>query len=187
MFKNIVTAGLLGALVLIGWTFVVDGVFGFRSSLDMKEITAESEVYNTLKTHITEPGRYSCNPELTEDQRFPDGEPVFSVLYSGMSHDQAGKETLVGLIVFLLTPLLGAWLLGQTSDRVLSSYPRKVLFFAGIGLLFALYADLTRFGVGGYPARDTLMFGIYHVAAWTLVGVSVAWRLKPTGAETANR
>jgi hypothetical protein len=187
MLKKTIVAGLLGALVLMAWTFVVDGIFGFRSSIDMKEITAEREVYSALKTHITEPGRYICNPELTGEQRFPDGEPVFSILYSGISHDAAGRETLFGLMVFLLAPLVGAWLLSQTSDRVLSSFPRKILFFTGIGLLFALYADLIRIGIGGYPATDALLFTLYHVIAWTLVGVLVAWRMKPARTVTASR
>ena len=187
MTRKIISAGLLGAVVLMAWTLLVNGLFGFQARIDMKQIAAEEEVYQTLKTHITEPGRYACNPPLTAENRFPDGQPAFSIFYSGISHDQAGREALVGLFVFLITPLIGAWLLSQTSERILSSYFRKVLFFTGIGLLFAFYADLTRFGVGGYPARDAMLYFVYHVAAWTLVGVSVAWRLKPVRVGVAGR
>jgi hypothetical protein len=187
MTKKVIIAGLLGAVVLIVWTFIVNGVLGLHSSLYMKEIRAERVVYETLKEHIVEPGRYTCNPELTSEGRFPPGEPVFSVLYGGMGHEAAGSLMLVGLVVFLISPLIGAWMLSQASKRVLSSYPRKVLFFAVIGLLFAVFGDLVEFGIGGHPPKDVFLLGVHHVVVWTLVGLVVAWRMKPEGADAAPR
>ncbi len=56
MAKRVIIAGLLGGVVLIAWTFAVNGLLGFKSSMDMNRIPAERQVYEVLKTSITEPG-----------------------------------------------------------------------------------------------------------------------------------
>jgi len=73
MRKKVISAGLLGGVVLIAWTFVVNGILGFQARIEMKQIAAERVVYETLKEHIVDPGRYICNPELTAEGRFPGG------------------------------------------------------------------------------------------------------------------
>jgi len=186
MPKNMIRAGLLGGVVLVAWTFVVNGLLGFQASIDMKSIETERQVYQVLKQHIVEPGRYIVNPALTSEQRFPNGEPVFSVLYGGVGHESAGRLMLVGLVGFFLAPLIASWLLSQTSAQVLSSYPRKVLFFVGIGLLLAIFSDLTNFGIGRYPVTDAVMLATNHVIAWTLVGLVVAWRIRPEPPDTGS-
>ena len=177
--KKIIRAGLPGGAVLILWTFLINGIFRFQANIDMKQIPAERRVYEMLKEHIVEPGRYICNPALTPNWRFPDGEPVFSVLYGGIGHEAAGGLMLIGLAFFLLAPLIAAWMLSQTSEQVLSNYPRKVLFFTAIGLLFAIFGDLTNFGIGNYPFKDAALLAVNHIITWTLVGLVIAWRIQP--------
>ena len=179
MIKKIIVSGLLGGLVLIIWTFVVNGILGFRTSLDMKTIADERQVYELLKSNIVEPGRYTVNPELTPGGPFPDNEPVFSVIYGGMGHEAAGSLMLIGLIIFLIAPIIGAWLLSHASENVLSSYTCKVSFFTGIGILFALFSDLSSYGIGGYPLGDALLLAGHSIIVWTLVGLVVAWKMKP--------
>ena len=179
MTKKVIISGLLGALVLIIWTFVVNGLFRFRVNMDMKQIPNERQVYEVLKENIVEPGRYACNPQLTPEIRFPESEPVFSVLYGGVGHEAAGSQMLFGLIVFLLAPIVATWLLSQTSEKILSSYLRKVLFFTGIGLLFAIYGDLTNYGIGDYPLNDAFIFALHDIIVWIVIGLVVAWRMKP--------
>lgn len=186
MIRKVISAGILGGVVLIIWTIVVNGFLGFQASIDMKKISAERQVYETLKEHIVDPGRYICNPELTSEGRFPDGEPVFSILYGGIGHESAGSLMLVGLVVFFLAPIVGAWMLSQTSARIMSSYPRKVLFFVAIGLLFAIFTDLTNFGIGRYPVKDAIILGLSHIIVWTLMGFVAAWRIKPERTDSAN-
>ena len=177
--KNVIGAGLMGGVVLILWTLVANGLFGFQSRIDMRQLSAEPQVYETLKEHVRTPGRYTVNPQLNAEGRFPEDQPVFSVLYSGMGHEAAGSLMLLGLVLYLLAPMLGAWMLTQTSGRVKSSYSRKVLFFTAIGLLFAIYGDLTSYGIGNYPLNDALAFAAYHIVTWTFVGLVVAWRIRP--------
>ncbi len=179
MLRRVIVAGLRGGIVLFAWTFAVNGILGFRSNVDRKPIPNERQVYECLKGNILEPGRYICNPEPTSSGRFPGQEPVYSITYSGMGHDFAGRLMFVQLGLFLLAPMIGAWMLSFASERVLTSYPRKVLFFVAIGLLFAVFGTLTRYGIDSYPLTDALKLAGYDLITWTLVGLVVAWRLQP--------
>jgi hypothetical protein len=179
MRGKILGAGLLGALVLIAWTFVVNGVFGLQSRLDMKRVTAEEQVHEAIWDNLSGPGRYIINPPPAPKGVPPGEGPVFSVLFSGVGHPAAGRLMLLDFVLFLLTPLLAAWLLSQASDRVLADYPRKVLFVSALGLLLALACDIPRFGIGGYPPQDALMFAANRLITWTLVGAAISWRLRP--------
>lgn len=179
MMKRVIVAGLLGWVVLMVWVFVVNGLFGFRRSIDMNRIAEERQVYELLKEKIVEPGRYIFNPEVSPERGFPGEEPVYSVHYSGMGHGTAGMMLLIHLVIGLVTMTLAAWMLSVTSARILSSYPRRVLFFTVIGLLFALFGDLMQFGIGGYSFKPALLLALNSVVAWTLVGLVVAWRIKP--------
>jgi hypothetical protein len=178
MLKKVAVAGLLGGVVLMVWTFLVNGILGFNARINMKQIPNERRVYDVLKEEIVEPGRYTCNPELGAEG-FPADEPAFSILYGGMGHGAAGKMMLIQLPLFFLAPMIGAWLLSFASREVLSSYGRKVLFFSLIGLLFAVFGDLTRSGIGGYPLQSALILAAHSVIVWTVVGLAVAWRMKP--------
>jgi len=180
MLGRVIAPGLLGAVVLILWTFLLNGVFGFKSRMDMKAVPDERAVHEFLRAHIVEPGGYACNPALTSAGRFPDSDPVYSIRYSGLGHGAAGREMLVGLLGFIVAPVIGAWMLSGASEKVLASYPRKVLFFVALGVLVALVADLPRYGIGGYGMISTLLFMAYDLAAWTLVGLVVAWRMRPS-------
>ena len=71
-------------------------------------------------------------------------------------------------------------MLSITSKKILESYFRKVLFFIGIGLLIALFTDLMDFGIGSYPLKDALIFAVHNITVWTVIGLVVAWRIKPS-------
>ena len=179
MTRKVLISGLMGWLVLVAWGFIVNGVFGLQAKIDLNHLEAERQVFKVLQEHVVEPGRYVINPELTTEQRFPEGEPVFSVLYGGVGHEAAGNMLLLKLATYFLAVLIATWMLSMTSDLVLTSYPRKVMFFSAIGLLFALFADVGSYGIGGYPIGVAAMAAVSHVVMWTAVGLVVAWRLKP--------
>lgn len=179
MSKRVIVAGLLGGLVLFGWTFVVNGVFGFRNSLDMNQIPAERQVYEILRESIVEPGRYICNPEQTTLGAFPDGEPVFGIHFSGMGHEFAGRLMVFQLVLFFAAPTLGAWMLSAASAQIRARYHRRVLFFAALGLLLAIYGLLQNYGIDRYPWSDALLLAGRDVLSWILVGLVVAWRMQP--------
>jgi len=78
-----------------------------------------------------------------------------------------------------------AGLLCFTSSRILSTYSRRVLFFAGIGLLFAVFSDVANFGIAGYPLRSVLLLAANGLISWTLAGLMVALWIKPRSAVAA--
>jgi hypothetical protein len=71
---------------------------------------------------------------LTSSGSCPGEETVFGMLYSAIGHESAGGEALVQLMVLLLAPVIGTWMLSTTSRRTIRSYLRKVLLFAAIGV-----------------------------------------------------
>jgi hypothetical protein len=169
----------LGAVVLVVWTFLVNGVFGVGNGIERRLITAERNVHETLSASLVEPGRYIANPELTASGTFPEGEPVFSICYIGMGHESAGKVMLVQLAMFVIAPMIGAWMLSVSSPSILLSYRRRVLLFAAVGLLVAFYGGITNFGIDSYPPKDALALALLDVITWNLVGLVVAWRMRP--------
>ena len=179
MLKKVIIPSIWGGIVLFVWTILINGFLGFNSRMNMNRVQNETHVYEILKENIEEPGRYSVNPQITSERRFPEGEPVFSVLYGGLGHEAAGWIMLVQFPIFFLAPFIGTLLLSFTSDKFLKSYWRKVLYFTGIGLIIALFTDLNNFGIGECPFIDALIFAAHDILVWTVVGIVVAWRIKP--------
>ncbi len=183
MMKRVFWAGLLGALAMIVFSFLVNGVFGLNSRLNMKPLPAEREVYEVLKKVVTQPGHYSCNPALTTEGRFPDSEPVFTIVNSGFTHGAAGASLLKDLGLTLLTAFISTGMLAMASPRVLASYARKSLFFVLIGLLFGLLTGIR----SDYPSADALLKALYEIMFWTATGLVVAWRLRLSPTSPAER
>jgi hypothetical protein len=130
----------------------------------MKQVPNEAQIYQILKQNITEPGRYLCNPPLTESNIFPENEPVFSILYGGMGHEAASPFSFIlDFLYAFITATLYAWLITLTSGRIISSYPGKVFFVVLIGLFFAFFSDLKKYGIGNYPLSDTLMMTLHNI------------------------
>jgi len=181
MLKRIVGSALLGLVVLFVWAFVVNGILGFTLRMEMKPVSNEPEVYRVLKENVVSPGAYMVNPALTPEGQFPGGEPVFSLRFSGMGHEAAGRMVFVGPAILLVALLLAAGLLAMASPRVLCRYPLKVLFLAVLGLLLAVFANLTKIGIGGYPVHTALLLAARDFVSWTLAGLVMAWPLRAPG------
>jgi len=172
---RVLLSGLLGAVVLVLWTFVANAVFGFKARVEMRPVPNERAVYAALKDNVVAPGAFMVNPALTPEGRFPDGEPVFAIRTSGLGHEAAGRMFLVEPALGLLAAMLAALLLAAASPRVLASYPRKVLFVAGLGALLGLSGEVSRVGIGGYPPATGLLLAANVMVGWTLAGLAMAW------------
>ncbi|HGJ65338.1 TPA: DUF1761 family protein [bacterium] len=185
MLKKVISAGLIGGLTLIIWAILINGFFGFKYSIDMKKVPNQPQVYQILKENITEPGRYLCNPALTESNMFPENQPVFSILYGGMGHEAAGPiSVILDFLYAFLTATLCAWLLSLTSEKIISSYPRKVFFVLLIGLLFAFFSDIKKYGIGNYPLNDTLIMTFHNIILWIVLGLVISLFIKPIQKKT---
>lgn len=179
MVKRVVLGGLLGMAVILAWSFVANGLFGFRARLDMKPIPQERRLYEVLKETVPGPGRYICNPEVVPGVGFPPGQPAYAILFGGVGHEVAGSLMVANLAVFLLAPLLAAALLASASPWVLERYRRRLLFVCGLGLLLVLWGPLSHFGIAGYPLTDALLLAGHDLLLWAAVGTVVAWRVRP--------
>lgn len=181
MWKRMLKPGLLGGVTLMVWAFVANGILGFNSRIRMKRLADERAVYAALERYVTVPGGYAVNPEAAAGGVFPAGEPVFSVQYSGFGHEAAGRLVFFELAIAFLSAFLVAGLLSMASDRVRSSFARRLAFVTGIGVFAAVSGELTRYGIGGYPAGAALLLAANVVVAWTLAGLVMAWSMPPAG------
>jgi hypothetical protein len=180
MIKRVFVAGALGFLVLTMWTFLVNVLFGFTVRVAMNRVADERAVYRVLQENITAPGLYLVNPALTADRQFPSGEPVFGINYSGMGHDAAGSMMVVEFAVGLATSLLAAGLLSAASASVLSTWVRRTGFVVALGVLLAITADVSRFGIAGVPLNAAAARAAVRVAGWALAGLAMAWAMRPS-------
>ena len=181
MLKRILLTGALGGVVLVLWAFVANGIFGFTRAIEMNQIPNEHAVYSVLRETITAPGVYVANPEPTPGVGFPAGEPVFSIRYGGMGHEAAGSLFIGQLVLTFAASILVAGLLSATSANVLCRYTRKVFYIICIGLLLAVFGDLSKYGIGGYPASSALLLAANHVVSWSLAALVMAWSMRPSG------
>ncbi|MFH1327542.1 MAG: hypothetical protein ABIH76_01620 [Candidatus Bathyarchaeota archaeon] len=181
--KRTIFAGLIGGVVLIIWLIIVDGILGFKRDIEMKHLSDERLVYNFLNEHVTKPGRYVCNPEFLPGQDFPGDDPIFVVQYSGLGHSDAYQEMLVGIIVAFLASFLGALLLANASNRILSKFRSRLFFFSGLGTIMALFCIMTRFSIGGYPLNGALILALHDLVAWVVAGLVISWFIQPVKQE----
>jgi hypothetical protein len=186
MLRKVFIAGLSGGVLLIVWAILVNGIFGFKYRMDMKKVPNEEQVYQLLKENISEPGRYLCNPPLTESNLFPENEPVFSILYGGMGHEAAGPLSIIlDFLYAFIVATLGALLLSMASEKILSSYPRRIFFVVLAGLIFVFFSDLKKYGIGNYPLDDTLIMTLHNIILWTLLGVVIGFFIKPVSGKVS--
>jgi len=180
MLRRVLLSGILGFVVPLAWTFVANAIFGLRARVELNRLQDERRVYDVLKESVTVPGVYVVNPAQAEEGRFPTGEPVFSVVYTGFSHDAAARTFWIELAIGLGSALLVAALLSLASPTVLARYVFRVLFIACLGLLLGVAGDLTR----GYPLASAALLGANTVISWTLAGLVMAALLRPQQAAT---
>jgi hypothetical protein len=179
MQSRVLGAGVLGALVMVVASFVVNGILGFTARLELRPVPNEAAVYAVLKEAIVEPGGYMVNPGVVPGQGFPANQPVFGIHYAGLGHEAAGRLQLLRLVVVLVATTLAAWLVSMASARVLASYARRFGFFVLMGLWLAVFSDLPRYGIGAHPWSSAVALGTFDLGLWALAGAVMAWRLRP--------
>lgn len=84
---------------------------------------------------------------------------------------------LYELFCILVAPIIAAWLLSLTSEKVLAKYSRRVLFVTILGLFLAVFGDV----LSEKPNDRILLSSINSLITWFLAGLVIAWRIKPIG------
>lgn len=183
MTKEILISGVLGGAVMFVVMLTCRFLLPGAAYPELRAMPGQVQMHAALKERITEPGTYVC-PYLPPNERsssFPNylNEPVFAVTYTGYTHGTVPGFASVGILSFLLAPTAAAWLLSQASDRVLTTYVRRVVYVATLGLLIAVSADLLLSFTAEKPLLAVAWLAGVRVITWTAAGLVVAWRVKP--------
>lgn len=177
MKKRILLSGLLGGIVILVWQIISTSLLPLSGDLP-SPIPNDKEIHTALKEKITEPGIYFIpdHPEENQDS-YPDyeNEPLFFIYFAGTTPDTVFGQMIFELFSILFTPIIAAWMLSVTSDSILTKYSRRVLFVMVLGLFLAVYGDL----FSQKPADLIILSSINNLITWTLVGLVIAWRIKP--------
>lgn len=182
MKGRVLSAGLLGAVVMVLAAFVVNGMFGFTARLELRPVPNEAAVYALLKETVVEPGGYVVNPAVVAGRGFPPNEPVFGLHYAGVGHEAAGRLQLLRLLTVLVATTLAAGIVSMASARVLASYGRRLGLFVLLALWLVVFTDLPRYDIGGHPWTSALAMAAFDLGLWALAGAVMAWRLRPSPA-----
>jgi len=177
MKKEILLSGLLGGIVIFVWLIISTGplqISGNRAH----PIPNDKEIHTLLKERITEPGIYFLpdHPDENRDE-YPDyeNEPLFSIIYGGRTPGTFLGQLFFELFCIFAAPVIAAWMLSVTSERILAKYSRRVLFVAVLGLFLAVFGDV----FSEKPMDNILLSSINSLITWALVGLVIAWRIKP--------
>lgn len=183
MIKNILIAGLLGGLVIFVWLVLSRGPIPLSGDIP-QPIPNDKELHTTLTETIPEPGLYYLPGGSEENQALYDdygNEPLFMITNTGRTPNAFMGQFLFELLGIFIAPMIAAWMLSMTSEKILSTYSRRVLFVTVLGLFLALYGDIG----SEKPVSFTLLSSIGSLVTWALAGLVIAWRIKPRE-QTAN-
>lgn len=178
MKMRILIAGVVSVVVLFAWSFVANAILGMRPSVTMHRPANEAEVYDVLSKNILSPNGYVV--QSAANVQGPTTDPVFAVRNSGLTHADAGLTMVWHLMLWLIASLLVAELLSVTHQRILRSYPRKVLFVATCGLVIATLSELSQFDIGGLPLRSAGVLALSSFVGWVLAGLGMAKVIRQT-------
>jgi len=177
MKKEILLSGLLGGVIIFVWIIISSSIIPISGDIP-KPIPNDKEIHTIIKGKITESGIYWLPGHAGQAEGlYPDydNEPIFYIFYGGVTPSTIMAPTIVEILCILLTPIIAAWLLSMASEKILAKYDRRVLFVTVIGLIFAVYGDL----FSQKPLDLILLSSINNIIIWTLIGLVLAWRIKP--------
>jgi hypothetical protein len=177
MKKEILLSGLLGGIVIFAWLIISTGplqISGNRAH----PIPNDKEIHTLLKERITEPGIYFLPDHLDGNRDdYPDyeNEPLFSIIYEGRTTSVFLGELIFELFYIFAAPAIAAWMLSVTSEKILAKYSRRVLFVVVLGLFLGVFGNV----FSEKPMDNILLSSINSLITWALVGLVIAWRIKP--------
>jgi len=85
---------------------------------------------------------------------------------------------LFPVLIVSLVPLIAAWMLSMTSDKILAKYYRRIIFVALFGVIVSLYDDILQISFGSTLPNYLLFVAVNNLITWTLAGFTIAWRIR---------
>ena len=177
MKKEILLSGLLGGIVVFVWFIISTELLRLNGDI-AKSISNDKEIHEILKEKITEPGIYFVPDHPDENQEeYPDyeNEPIFSIIYGGRTPSTFIGQFIFELFCIFIAPMVAAWLLSVTSENILAKYSRRVLFVMVLGFFLAVFGEV----FSPKSLDKILLSSLNNMITWALVGLVIAWRIKP--------
>ncbi len=182
MKKNVLISGLLGGIVIFIWLIISNGILPFKHNIALKTFPGQKAVHETLKKEVTEPGIYVV-PYLPPENRseFPDydNEPIYQITFRGETHSTVQGLFAFPVLMIFFAPVLAAWMLSVSSDRILQKYSSRVLFVSVLGLFLAVFSDILQISTGNLTTEYQVFSAVNNVITWILAGLVIAWKIKP--------
>jgi len=200
---RIAITGLVGAVVLFAWDLLAWQVLGLQRAI-LKPVPNEQAVVEALGPEGEVGGFYFTSShngsgnQRAADDRNRAGQPsaeeltlehlkqwqYTGLLMRGEAPADIGRVAANGFMVYLVTALIAAFLLGEavaSADRnaPLSRYRYRLLFVMGLGIFAGFVTDLPYWIWLGFPTPYSWFMVAYRAAAWLLVGIFLAALITP--------
>lgn len=178
---RILLGSLSGGFILFLWVFIFKAL-PIRERFAFLPPVNDALVHEVLQENLQRPGVYHSLRDWPDDPQLQDAYlhgPTFIIHYPGGGHQAGMIESLLGLLVVLLAPLVPAVMLTVADRRVKARFWTRALFISGFGVFLGIFVAPFSHFFGGQPLANTAFLAARDIIGWFLVGVVVAPILYP--------
>lgn len=196
MSPRLLVTSVIGGVVLFIW-----GAFSHMvlplGEVGIQELANEDAVLPTLKANISEAGLYyfpgygigdkDMSPEESQaamirwEEKHLTGPAGFMVIDPHGQPTMTSGQLVTELVTDIIAALLAALLLVKAASSI-PTFGTKVLFCTMLGLFASIYIDVQYWNWYSFPTDYTIAQLADQIIGFTLVGMVLAWRMKPAQA-----
>jgi len=181
MKVRFVRSGLIAGLIGVLWTILTLALIPIRDSMGWKEVPNEAVVLQVLDENLSETGLYlvpgHSPPDSLFRSRHSDG-PLFRI-HSLRNGTEGPIRAFISILSLLLAPLIPAWFLAKICQREYLAYSSRVFIVSLFGVFLTLASEIQLWGMELYPLLYSLLLSANAITAWIVMGLFLAWRIKP--------
>ena len=182
MDTKVVTTALIAGAVGLVCTIVFQQLIPIRDMLGYKEVPNEGVVLAVLDANLRETAIYllpgHSPPDSLFRERYEKG-PIFRI-HSLQSGAGGAPYVFIPILALLIAPIIPTWYVRSVCRNGRPGFGSRVPMVASFGVFLALWADLRLWGMELYPLNYSLFLAASSVATWVIVGLVIAWRIRPT-------
>jgi hypothetical protein len=193
MKKNII-AGVVGGIILWVWGFLAWVVLPLHTTT-MPNVPNEDVVMEVLKNNLPSEAVYvfpgmptdmSHASKAAYEEKYKRG-PRGMIIYNPKGDEpMMASEMISGLIIFMISAYLAAWLLSR-STAITASFFSRVVFCGLLGVLMSFYGHLSAWNWMGFPFNYTTAQIADAIIGWLLAGLGIAAIVKPPTSDQSSQ